>query len=768
MDINTVKTKNYYHNYITIKQSDNTSPIELLLCGPDGSLLSSLNSNCTIYLLDTIDDQIRFKGTGYVAGGNLTFKITSDLKANPHRLEIVLSNGQKFPSDGCFDVNVTKSHEDAELNIINNYTLDETYKKLADDLVSRSVSEKFNELSADQQQNTEIIAARNGKESLKKRLDDMQNTFAISANDYGASPTATWQVNRDAFQAANDAAAAVGGWIVTAEPGTYLVKEIVQDENVIFNMPGVTFMNPDGLPPSVIASRRLSTTGSITAGSNQLNVTDASKIKVGTVVIINHAGGMLNTQFTALTTSIDATTTSITINQNNGKFPSSGYMICGTEIIKYSDITDKTLNGVERGALGTTATSHNAGDYIGVARHQYAEVTGIDGNTLTLNKTIAVGVSNVKVDFGILHPVIRDLTIDANKIKGGASASVYGVEWNYVKWGKMIDIRVDNGDQGGIFLGKGTTECDLVNPHMHNCGAVDAASPKGAGLWLFQGCERNRVRGIKVTGYGWVGTYMDDRTSVAEPYDAPNLDNIVSDFIYDLIRPSTGYPPAFIIVGSSRNKFVNGIARGTVTGVEVSYGDQLLTEDGSHAECRDNEIKGVHFDVQQPWILSASGNRLHECTYSERANSVPIVATGNLVYAVTTTKGQSIDKLADIKFDNGTASKPSISFAGDTDTGFYTDQNDVIRVALAGLLKFSFYGTEFRFADGVNLTTGTGTGTKFGLTPQQKLGFYGKTPMAQPPAIADLPATGATTQQVRDATQMMLVTLRNLGLISTT
>ncbi|GEM_PF-3748697 len=768
MEINTLKTKNNFHNYITIKQADNTSPIELLLCGNDGSQLTDLNTTCTVTLLDTVDNQIRQKSTEKIVGGLLTFKVKNALKANNHNLEVTLSDGSKYPSDGDFTILVSKSHTDRELEIINAMTYDDAVKKLAENVVTDFVEEKFYKMSSEGQDMVEVIEARDGNASLGERLDKIENHLFINANQFGASPSATWQVNRDAFQAANDAAVKVGGWVVTAEPGTYLVKGIVIDDNVVFNMPGVTLMNPDGLSPSVISAKRYSTTGSITKNSNKLTVISTDNIKLGTVVVINQAGGMLNTQFTALTSSIDATTTTITINQNDGKFPRSGYMICGDEIIGYTSISNKTLNGVERGALGTTAVSHNAGDFIGVARHQYAEVTNIEGNVLTLNKVANVSVSNVNVDFGITNPIIRDLKVDANKIKGGTPSSVYGIEYSMVKWGKILDVRVDNGDMGGILLSKGATECDLVNPHMHNCGVVDATSPKGAGLWLFQGCERNRIRGIKVTGNGWVGTYMDDRTSVAEPYDAPNYDNIVSEFIYDLIRPSTGYPPAFIIVGSSRNKFVNGIARGTVTGVEIDHGGQYLTEDGSKAIARDNEVVGVHFDVKQPWILSASGNRLHECTYSENANSVPVVSEGNLVYAVTTTKGNSVETLADVKFNNGTASKPSISFTNDTDTGFYKDSEDILRLALGGQLKYSWYGTEFRLADGVNITTGTGTGTKIGLTPSQKLGFYGRTPIEQQPAIANLPAKDATTQQIRDATQMVIVTLRNLGLISMT
>ncbi|WJP97057.1 right-handed parallel beta-helix repeat-containing protein [Macrococcus bovicus] len=130
MDINTVKTKNYYHNYVTIKQSDNTSPIELLLCGSDGKLISNLNTGCTVTLLDIIDNQIRQKTSEEIVNGVLIFKVTNDLKANEHRLEITTNDGQKFPSDGTFTIYVARTHDETELNIINNLTRDEALGEL--------------------------------------------------------------------------------------------------------------------------------------------------------------------------------------------------------------------------------------------------------------------------------------------------------------------------------------------------------------------------------------------------------------------------------------------------------------------------------------------------------------------------------------------------------------------------------------------------------------------------------------------------------------
>ncbi|QIH78320.1 hypothetical protein GTN30_06510 [Macrococcoides canis] len=170
MEINTLKTKNNFHNYITIKQADNTSPIELLLCGNDGSQLTNLNTTCTVTLLDTVDNQIRQKSTEKIVGGVLSFKVKNALKANNHNLEVTLSDGSKYPSDGDFTILVSKSHTDRELEIINTMTYDDAVKKLVENVVTDFVEEKFNNLSSEDQNMVEIIEARNGNPSLKDRL----------------------------------------------------------------------------------------------------------------------------------------------------------------------------------------------------------------------------------------------------------------------------------------------------------------------------------------------------------------------------------------------------------------------------------------------------------------------------------------------------------------------------------------------------------------------------------------------------------------------
>ncbi len=67
------------------------------------------------------------------------------------------------------------------------------------------------------------------------------------------------------------------------------------------------------------------------------------------------------------------------------------------------------------------------------------------------------------------------------------------------------------------------------------------------------------------------------------------------------------------------------------------------------------------------------------------------------------------------------------------------------------------------FRDAGNIETGTTTGTKIGTATTQKLGFFDKTPVVQPTAVAD--ATSGS--EAIDQLNALLSRLRDLGLIAT-
>jgi hypothetical protein len=67
------------------------------------------------------------------------------------------------------------------------------------------------------------------------------------------------------------------------------------------------------------------------------------------------------------------------------------------------------------------------------------------------------------------------------------------------------------------------------------------------------------------------------------------------------------------------------------------------------------------------------------------------------------------------------------------------------------------------WADGVNITLGSATGTQLGTAPTQKLGFFGKAPTIQPTMGA---ATAGSTYTTNEQAMLQAVynAVRTLGL----
>ena len=67
----------------------------------------------------------------------------------------------------------------------------------------------------------------------------------------------------------------------------------------------------------------------------------------------------------ALASTITAGATTLDVTTGDGAdFPTSGYVVLGTEVIRYTGVSTDTLTGLTRGALGSTAAAHTAADEI--------------------------------------------------------------------------------------------------------------------------------------------------------------------------------------------------------------------------------------------------------------------------------------------------------------------------------------------------------------------------------------------------------------------
>jgi hypothetical protein len=103
-------------------------------------------------------------------------------------------------------------------------------------------------------------------------------------------------------------------------------------------------------------------------------------------------------------------------------------------------------------------------------------------------------------------------------------------------------------------------------------------------------------------------------------------------------------------------------------------------------------------------------------------------------------------------------------------TGFPSTAHVRLAVVIAGAgvisgivdhrVAFSVIGS---FADGINLTFGTNTGTQVGTAPNQKLAFFGKTPIVQP-TLGAASASSSYTSNEQAMLNAVYNAVRNLGL----
>ncbi|MBO3062706.1 BppU family phage baseplate upper protein [Mammaliicoccus fleurettii] len=635
-------------------------------------------------------------------------------------------------------------------------------KTLLEPYAENVAKQEFEKLSTAKQIDSEVILARDNKESLNDRLDGMQFGIGICANDFGASTNADWQVNRDAFQQANDLAYAQNGGTVYALPGTYEVKGIKQDSNVTFELKDVVLKNPDGLVPDVIATRNYSTTGSSVEGDNfKITVNDSKDIQVGTVIAIEGTGGILRTQQTTLSSPLGLNDTTINLVEDDGKFPTNGLLRVDNELIRYSTIKSKVVTITERGALGTVASTHTQSSKIGLAPVEYNEVLEKDGATLTLKDEVSLSVKNAQITFGPINFGVKSGVIDGNKVNGGAPSSVYGMSWTTARFGYIEHTVFKNCDQGGLIMMRGVRDSTLIAPTFKDVGVyVLPSGNKGAGLWMFQGCQNNKVISPNFIGAGWVGCYIDDRTTIANEFDKPNTENFITNFTVDFNNKPAGYNPGMIIAGSNRNIFTSGTIRGSYTGIKIERGSQFLgePEDGS-----DNEFSSVNLDANQPWNVSSQGNRLNNIIYSDRLIAQSVTDDSTLVYAVSPSKGKSAI-FGDITFPDGIPSKPSITFSNDRDTGIIRYGDNTMGMVSNGQLIITLYNSLMRLKDGYTIETGTSEGTRIGNNANNKIGFYGKTPIVQQTTLQN--TSGYTLQQLEYEVNAVKNVLRNLGLVS--
>lgn len=581
-----------------------------------------------------------------------------------------------------------------------------------------------------------------------------QSTF-VNAEDFGASPNADWNTNKEAIQKAIDKANTLGGDTVSLSPGVYVVKGLEISSNVTINGEGVTFKNPDGVAPDIIKSKSYHTKATVNDDKLSLTLTDTTDLLKGAVIAIRGAGGVHYSQKTTLTDNIDAQqTTGIKLSDSYG-FIGAGHLFIENEIISYSGISNNELTGVVRGLFGTTPVAHTNGVTVGIATRFYTEVSEINGNTVTVTDKIPLSLTDTDVTYGVVNPRIQNVKFDGNRVRGGAPTEVHPIKFELTRYGLIENVTVQNGESG-IMARNGNFDLLIQNPVFIDCSVVEKTF--GSGGWLFRGNRRCKYSNVTAIGKMWTGVYFDDRTSVGLEWDAPNYDCVLDglftrqDRLYDNL--------GFAIVGGVRNVAKNCKISGPRTGFSCtsnSQGQNYETYNG-----KDNIFQDIQIDnVYQPTIIKAQRTKMFNVTYDEDTTSYKkfVDSTTDTLYVYC--GGYS----SKILYDDGTYNTPSYAFTKDPTTGFYRITDGQIQFVSKGVATVRMIASGMMLAEGKDLSFGASTGSRIGTASVQKIGFYGATPIAQPAKIGTI-ASSATQEDVVKQLNAVIVALRELGLVS--
>ena len=604
-------------------------------------------------------------------------------------------------------------------------------------------------------------AGEKGERGEKGEKGDNGINAYVYAKDFGASTDADWNTNKVAIQKAIDNVSEKNGGVVALAPGQYAVKGLIVPSNVELNLKDVTLKHPDGLAPAILSSKVDTFTVSTTKGSNKITLDKNAEAYKDCVFVIEGMGDISTTQRTELASDINLTTKEIPIANDDGHFPENSVMRIGDELIRYSSITNQTVHVIERGAYGTTANNYSSGEVIGLSKVLYSEVTDVNNNIVELKDEMPLSSNDIQCYIGSKNININGGTIDGNKISGGSPSSVFGIQLPHARFCNINNVTFQNCDQGALFLCKGSKENNITNCNFRDIGVYNLKSGnKGAALWMFQGCQFNKVINPNFTGSGWVGIYIDDRTTTATIFDHSNSDNYILNVTLDFTNNPAGYNTGIVITGSSRNIVRNGYIKGPVTGVKIEGGGQFLKQS---EKAEDNEIAGLYLDTKQPWEISSSGNRINNLVYSDKLTTQPVTEETTLAYAISPSKGKNAT-FGNIVLPTGSLTQPSLSFEKDRRTGFMYYAPNTFAVVSGSEFIYTMYNTLTKVKDGYNIQLGDNIGTKIGTSPNQKIGFYGKTPIEQQKTLSN--TSGYTLQQLEYEVNAIKNVLRNIGIVA--
>lgn len=343
---------------------------------------------------------------------------------------------------------------------------------------------------------------------------------------------------------------------------------------------GSSLVHPDGnggTAQSAISFAIDAGTGAATQ-AGALTVSAGGPVPNGVIVQIAGAGAVIASQISPLTSSIGAADTALTVDDDQG-WKSDGLVLIGVELISYTAYSAGTLSGLTRGALGTTAATHTAGDPVGLAGNHYAIHRG--GALIPPPVRDVVGAA---LEWGSVGANVHGLVLDGQReVATTTLPNTYGIDFALAYRCTADDLDIHDWDHAGLYLTHGAAENDVASTvTIRNIGEpgfrTDTNATSGACAYLFSGATRNKIR-PRLTGEWQTGVFLDDRSVTARVADQPPVGNLV-DIVADCtplnaVETSIGvYFGGFVddatvradVDGCTRGVSILGSSQGPVTG----------------------------------------------------------------------------------------------------------------------------------------------------------------------------------------------------------
>jgi hypothetical protein len=305
-------------------------------------------------------------------------------------------------------------------------------------------------------------------------------------------------------------------------------------------------------------------------------------------------------------------------------------------------------------------------------------------------------------------------TIFKHEITNFSNSSNYGTALSFLTRTSTAAVERMRLTSAGL-LGLGTS---APSQALHVVSSVNQA--------LFEGATQGNIT-IQKAGTAGMSLYSNAAGTLAFYDNAGAAERARIDSSGRLLVGTSTAPDYFggsaglSVAGTGNSSFIAAARYNSASafGADLSLLRSRNGTVGSHTVVQNNDVLGSISFLGSDGSTFISGARIFgEVDGTPGANDMP----GRLIFSTTS---------------DGAASP-----------------TERLRITSAGVLQV---------ADAGNITVGTTTGTKIGTATTQKLGFYNKTPVVQPIAVADATDAASAITQLN----ALLARMRDLGLIAT-